>query len=327
MHHRGTGETLEISHMHVAGGGGGLPGNTNAGGMQITSFVRPRREQRHRRQQDYHQHRQQQHKQRDEQEKEQEQGQGRQQSTSSTGLDTITSSGSLEHVDVQREQHVGGPDSLEAGADKNEDEGLDTKAIGSEFPSLQEADGDDGDADYHDDSGDSDDNDAQIKQRFREKLRQHRETKKLTAGIEDMQGAGGHREMMQASETDVGPVPRAAELGAGTGGGTGEAEEEAAGSISSSTREEDGSGGPGALEEELQPRSKGKIASDHGGVSRGLASRATVFVTKEVGAVADGRPKGHARCKGCCCFGQSRARAGSDFASCASHAFAYMSIY
>jgi len=56
LHHPQTGETLEISQLYIPGGGAGLPGNADAGALQIASFVRPRQKQ----QQKHHQHHQQQ---------------------------------------------------------------------------------------------------------------------------------------------------------------------------------------------------------------------------------------------------------------------------
>lgn len=49
LHHRETGETLEIFPVFLPDGGTGLPGNADAGAMQIASYVQPR--QRRRRQQ------------------------------------------------------------------------------------------------------------------------------------------------------------------------------------------------------------------------------------------------------------------------------------
>ncbi|CAM9739383.1 unnamed protein product [Scytosiphon promiscuus] len=46
LHHQGTGEILEISPVFLPGSGPGLPGGPGAGGMQITSYVRPRRQKR-----------------------------------------------------------------------------------------------------------------------------------------------------------------------------------------------------------------------------------------------------------------------------------------
>lgn len=45
LHHGRTGETLEVSHVHVPGGGRGVPGSAHAGAMEVTSFVRPVQEQ------------------------------------------------------------------------------------------------------------------------------------------------------------------------------------------------------------------------------------------------------------------------------------------
>lgn len=51
LHHQETGETLEISPVFLPGGGAGLPGNADAGGMQIASYVQPRRGRRRKRRQ------------------------------------------------------------------------------------------------------------------------------------------------------------------------------------------------------------------------------------------------------------------------------------
>ena len=213
LHHRGTGETLEISQMHVAGGGGGLPGNADAGAMQITSFVRPRRRQQ--RWQQHHQQQQQQQQRAEQRPQQQRQGK---ESTLNAALDPTTSSASLEHVDAPRaagagagaatvtatvdsnqavfqtEQHVGDPLWAEGG---QEDEGAGREG-------LARKNSNEGNPEADDMVMDMDNNVHRRRPRdSREELRRSLETdgwrRKSGAAMKGAQGAGAHPEASAAT--------------------------------------------------------------------------------------------------------------------------------